>query len=615
MTLFYGNNGNLKKRIILGSGQRAAGSGQRAAGSGQRDNYAKNTQNSWSESERKPKQNTQESSSIKPDNFQPLNKEAKTIAVLGWLTIFSCIAVLADLDMNILALANVFSFINFFMLLYWARDAVRNLLYFNKGFYFSSNITVLWLFILGIIPVIKLIAQPVIIGLIVIKTVNLDEYYKENYGKGLIVCLIFWAIFNIVSFFFLFMMNLGQITENIVYYFVFSSIVSLCLFIYIITKTSRLQEEYNNPSTIEKTDAEPLGIYHVFVITLFLLGGISVVFTMVKDVTSKRKSPLSYNAPTMVESADKRNAIQPGYVSTQSTNYNYSQPAANLSTVNTPDTNSVVDSNTTTIAAEQNVSILPIQINKGMDYTVARQKLLAGGWKPEIMHRISQPYNYPVCYNYEENPDECNYFEISGCYMAGGNYCSAFFSNGYGEYLNVKTIGIIPYAFVDSWEMRTKNYVDNNKINNHSLNNGKKTQNSFGYTSNQSGYSENSVNATTLNASINELNLAEAEREKQLKKKCNQFYKDILYYNFVGAVCFGKDPVSGEELGTIAIQKIITTVPECLNITPPSSKEMNIFASRIKKSISNLGKERGYINFCNGEIDYFNKVKSKYKLD
>ena len=606
MTLFYGNKGNLKKRIILGSGQRAAGSGQR------RDNYAKNAQNSRSESKRKPKQNTQESSSIKPDNFQPLDKGAKIIAVLGWLTIFSCIAVLADLDMNILALANVFSFINFFMLLYWARDAVLNLLYFNKRFYFSSNITVLWLFILGIIPVIKLIAQPVIIGLIMIKTVNLDEDYKENYGKGLIVCLIFWAIFNIVSFFFLFMMNLGQITENIVYYFVFSSIVSLYLFIYIITKTSRLQEEYNNPSTIEKTDAEPLGIYHVFVITLFLLGGISVVFTMVKDVTSKRKSPLSYNAPTMVESVDQRNAIQPGYVSTQSTNYNYSQPAANLSTVNTPDTNSVVDSNTTTIAAEQNVNILPIQINKGMDYTVARQKLLAGGWKPEIMHRVSQPYNYPVCYNYEENPDECNYFEISGCYMAGGNYCSAFFSNGYGEYLNIKTIGIIPYAFVDSWEMRTKNYVDNNKINNHSLNN-KKIQNSFGYTSNQSGYSGNSVNTTTLNASINELNLVEAEREKQLKKKCNQVYKDAIYYNYVGSVCFGK-LMSDEEIAQMFSQKFMTTAPECLALTI-TSDDFHQFSSAIEKSMIDLSRKKGHSKFCKEERDYFGKVKSKYNLD
>ncbi|MFC2753358.1 MAG: hypothetical protein ACFN9G_08545 [Cardiobacterium sp.] len=585
-----------------------------AAGSGQRDNYAKNTQNSWSESERKPKQNTQESSSIKPDNFQPLNKEAKTIAVLGWLTIFSCIAALAALDMNILVLANVFSFINFFILLSWARDAIRNLLYFNKGFYFSPNITVLWLFILGIIPVIKLIAQPVIIGLIVIKTVNLDEDYKENYSKGLIVCLIFWAIFNIVSFFFLFMMNLGQITENIVYYFVFSSIVSLCLFIYIITKTSRLQEEYNNPSTIEKTDAEPLGIYHVFVITLFLLGGIFIVFAIVKDVTNKRKSPLSYNAPTMATPADQRNSIQPGYVSTQSTNYNYSQPAINLSTANVPNTNTVVNSNTTTIAAAPNVSILPIQINKGMDYTVARQKLLAGGWKPEIMHRISQPYNYPVCYNYEDNPDECNYFEISGCYVTSRiSYCSAFFSNGYGEYLNIKTTGIIPYAFVDSWEMRTKNYVDNNKINNHSLDNGKKTQNSLDYTLNQSGYSGNSVNTTTLNASINELNLAEAEREKQLKKKCNQVYKDAIYYNYVGSVCFGK-LMSDEEIAQMFSQKFMTTAPECLALTI-TSDDFHQFSSAIEKSMIDLSRKKGHSKFCKEERDYFGKVKSKYNLD
>lgn len=352
--------------------------------------------------------------------------------------------------------------------------------------------------------------------------------------------------------------------------------------------------------------------FGIFAIVILLGGFFAIITAKLKDTENKSKPSLFHNISTVTIPAVQENTIRSSYAPTQSTNYNYSQPATNLSMANIPNTNSVVDSNTTTIAAEQNVSILPIQINKGMDYTVARQKLLAGGWKPEIMHRISQPYNYPVCYNYEENPDECNYFEISGCYMASGNYCSAFFSNGYGEYLNIKTIGIIPYAFVDSWEMRTKNYVDNNKINNHSLNN-KKTQNSFGYTSNQSGYSGNSVNTTTLNASINELNLAEAEREKQLKKKCNQVYKDAIYYNYVGSVCFGK-LMSDEEIAQMFSQKFMTTAPECLALTI-TSDDFHQFSSAIEKSMIDLSRKKGHSKFCKEERDYFGKVKSKYNLD
>lgn len=110
---------------------------------------------------------------------------------------------------------------------------------------------------------------------------------------------------------------------------------------------------------------------------------------------------------------------------------------------------------------------LPIKIKKGMPYLQARTTLIKNGWQPVTMHKLPnltptcwQNFDHDISWQWPEDKDEaesCKYEEIESCSGSGMGFCSMYFSDGSGKYLNLITDGgEPPEAQINNWKKKPK---------------------------------------------------------------------------------------------------------------------------------------------------------------
>ena len=549
---------------------------------------------------------------LKPDKFLALNKKAATITNLGWIGVFISIIALAASDNNILSIAKVLSFINFFVIIFWSITAVRTLLYFNLKFSLFASVLILLLFMLNFFPLVNSVTQPIIVGIIMAKTINLDEFNKINYGKRMLVCLVLWGVLSIlICFLWMAMVSLSDYdyygrVKAVLAYSILANIGAVYLRSYIIIKISNLQEEYDDQSPAT-SNRITMFFNHLFVIIILL--AILVFIAGLIVVRYREYNSSSYNAQNTKISAPPKSTVQSSNSSIETKNYN-STPVTTATITSQPSVNNKKDIE----PIIPKIGNLAVRIKQGMNYTDARRILINDGWQTMVMHRMSF-HNYPVCYDHEynRNTEECKYFEIEDCSGTGMGYCSMFFYDGSNTYLHVVTQGGgPPDAEIENWSEFPADEIDTRIVNDHTFEGANKTEenNPPAQERDMSNGGSNLGSQTTIN---NEVSAINAEESEQLGKQCKQVYRDIIYYNSISRVCFNK-LFSDDDVLKMFSQKFMAAYPKCLEITRPSDDEIRKFGADIMKSMDDLNAKKGLVKFCKDEMDYFNKVKSKYNL-